>query len=89
MIRVFRFHPFSFVEDEPAGTNPIDWYGALSPAHGGTDACDGFAQTLVERQVSDGHWGHPTFYDQNSTQSLFETPLGTDYLEAVYHYGVH
>ena len=70
----FALSPIQFVEDEPSGTNPIDWYGALSPANGGTDACDGFAQTLVERQATDGHWGYPNFYDQNTTQSLFETP---------------
>lgn len=66
--------PITYVEDQPAGTNPIDWYGALSPANGGTAACDGFAQTLVSRQLSDGHWGYPSFYNENSTQSEFETP---------------
>jgi len=65
--------PITLLEDQPAGTNPIDWYGALSPANGGTAACDGFAQTLVGRQASDGHWGYPSFYDENTTQSLFET----------------
>jgi hypothetical protein len=70
----FNLTPIQFLEDEPSGTNPIDWYGALSPANGGTDACDGFAQTLVSRQASDGHWGYPNFFDYNSTQSLFETP---------------
>lgn len=70
----FGLSPIQFLEDQPAGTNPIDWYGALSPAHGGTSPCDGFAETLVERQASDGHWGNlNSQYDQNSTQSLFET----------------
>ena len=66
--------PIVLLEDQPAGTNPIDWYGALSPANGGTAACDGFAQTLVSRQNSDGHWGYPNYYDEQTTQSLFETP---------------
>ena len=66
--------PITYLEDQPSGTNPIDWYGALSPANGGTDACDGFAQTLLSRQNSDGHWGYPSYYDENTSQSLFETP---------------
>jgi hypothetical protein len=66
--------PLTFLQDEPAGTNPIDWYGALSSANGGTAPCDGFAQTLVGRQNSDGHWGGPSqYYDENGTQGLFET----------------
>ncbi|MGO4882849.1 MAG: hypothetical protein ACLP59_18815 [Bryobacteraceae bacterium] len=69
----FNLSPIQFLEDQPAGTNPIDWYGAISPAHGGTDACDGFAQTLLGRQASDGHWGYPNYFDQNTSQSLFET----------------
>lgn len=42
--------------------NEIDWYGAISSANGGSDPCDGVAQTLVNYQVSpsngsyDGHW---------------------------------
>ena len=66
--------PIKFLEDQPSGTNPIDWYGALSPANGGTSPCDGFAQTLVSRQASDGHWGNPSYNDENSTQADFETP---------------
>jgi len=66
--------PITYLQDEPAGTNPIDWYGDLTSAYGGTAACNGFAQTLVSRQNSDGHWGYPSFYNENSTQSLFETP---------------
>ncbi len=65
--------PITFVADQPSGTNPIDWYGALSPANGGTSACDGFAQTLVSRQASDGHWGNPSYFDENGTQGDFET----------------
>jgi hypothetical protein len=66
--------PLTFVQDEPAGTNPIDWYGALSSANGGTDPCDGFAQTLVSRQQSTGGWGKDdSTWDQNSTQAQFET----------------
>ncbi|MGP0074265.1 MAG: hypothetical protein ACLPWF_20315 [Bryobacteraceae bacterium] len=54
--------PINFLEDVPAGTNSIDWYGALSPANGGTDPCDGVAQTLVSRQQSDGSWYYYSYY---------------------------
>jgi hypothetical protein len=66
--------PNVFTGDPSVPTNTIDWYAALSPANGGTDACDGIAQTLVSYQSSDGHWyGHN--YDQGyqSNQSPFET----------------
>lgn len=58
----------------PAPANEIDWYAALSPANGGTDACDGVAQTLVEIQSADGHW-YGNDYDQGyqANQSPFET----------------
>jgi len=42
--------------------NELDWYGAVSPANGGSDPCDGVAQTLVGLQQNptygsaDGHW---------------------------------
>ncbi len=70
--------PIVNLMDEPSGTNPIDWYGALSPANGGTAACDGFAQTLVSRQYTDGHWygsasGGCGAYDYSCSQTLFET----------------
>jgi large repetitive protein len=45
--------PITFLEDQPSGTNPIDWYNAQA-ANG--DPCDGVAQTQVARQASDGHW---------------------------------
>lgn len=59
--------------------NTIDWYAAVSAANGGTDPCDGVAQTLVSFQLTpgngtfDGHWYGNTadvgYYDQ----SPFET----------------
>jgi hypothetical protein len=51
--------------------NTIDWYGALSAANGGTDPCDGVAQTLVSFQASDGHW-YGNNYDGEG-QDNFET----------------
>lgn len=42
--------PITFLEDRPAGTNPIDWYNSVGPESGGADLCDGVAQTLVKRQ---------------------------------------
>jgi hypothetical protein len=62
---------------EPA--NSLDWYAALSSANGGTDACDGVAQTLVTFQTSpvagvfDGHWYGNTADVGYDLQSNFET----------------
>ncbi|MGA2633929.1 MAG: PEP-CTERM sorting domain-containing protein [Terracidiphilus sp.] len=45
--------PGVFPNSNPAvgqPANTIDWYAALSSANGGTDACDGVAQTIIERQ---------------------------------------
>jgi len=56
--------------------NELDWYAAVSPANGGTDPCDGVAQTLVSLQqspgsgVSDGHW---YANDYSGAQYPFET----------------
>ena len=66
--------PGVFTGDVSVPANTIDWYGALSAANGGTDPCDGIAQTLVSYQSADGHWyGHD--YDQGyqGGQSPFET----------------
>jgi hypothetical protein len=46
----------------PAPVDTIDWYAAVSAANGGSDVCDGVAQTLVTYQqaptygTADGHW---------------------------------
>ncbi len=56
--------------------NELDWYNAVSPANGGSDPCDGVAQTLVSLQqtpssgVSDGHWSGN---DYDSDQFYYET----------------
>ena len=66
--------PNVFTGNTSVPPNSIDWYAALSPANGGSDACDGVAQTLVGYQLPDGHWyGHD--YDQayQGAQSPFET----------------
>jgi len=66
--------PGVFTGDASDPADTIDWYAGLSPANGGSDACDGIAQTLVSYQSPDGHWyGHD--YDQGyqSAQSPFET----------------
>ncbi len=56
--------------------NELDWYGSVSTANGGSDPCDGVAQTLVSLQQSpssgsmDGHWyGN----DYSSAQYPYET----------------
>lgn len=49
---------------------PIDWYGAQTSAHGGTDPTDGVARTLVATQGADGSWfGH----NYTGNQYYFET----------------
>jgi hypothetical protein len=75
--------PIQFMRTETPGVftgnpnvpgNTLDWYSALSPAHGGLDACDGVAQTLVDFQSADGHWyGHDFSQGYQSGQSPFET----------------
>jgi len=67
--------PSVFAGDSSDPTNEIDWYAALSPANGGTDACDGVAQTLVSYQSADGHrYGNDYSQGyQGATQSPFET----------------
>jgi hypothetical protein len=55
-------------------SNTLDWYGAVSPANGGSDACDGVAQTLVTYQSPQGYWyGHDYDEGYQSDQSPFET----------------
>jgi len=70
--------PIQFMRTKTPGVfgagNTIDWYAALSAANGGSDACDGVAQTLVSYQSSDGHWyGHDYDEGYQSAQSPFET----------------
>ena len=48
--------PGVFTTNSSVPANTIDWYAALSPAHGGTDPCDGVAQTLLDRQYAAGFW---------------------------------
>jgi len=73
--------PGVFTTNHSVPANSIDWYAALSPANGGSDPCDGVAQTLVNFQASpdtgvfDGHWYGNTYYIcyQGGCQSPFET----------------
>jgi hypothetical protein len=55
--------------------NTIDWYGAVGPEDGGTDSCDGIAQTLLDRQQSSGLWNSYFDYqvDYSSAQYPYET----------------
>jgi hypothetical protein len=48
--------PGVFTTNSSVPANTIDWYAALSSAHGGTDPCDGVAQTLLDRQYAAGFW---------------------------------
>jgi len=71
--------PNVFTTNTSVPPNTIDWYAALSSAHGGTDPCDGVAQTLVDFQMSpvsgtfDGHWYGNTADVSYYAQSPFET----------------
>jgi len=62
--------PGVFTTNASIPANTIDWYAALSPANGGTDPCDGVAQTLVGRQNAAGYWFGDNYY---SYQNYFET----------------
>jgi hypothetical protein len=66
--------PGVFTGNPNVPANSIDWYAALSAANGGTDACDGVAQTLVSYQSPDGHWyGNDYSQGYQGGQSPFET----------------
>jgi hypothetical protein len=66
--------PSVFTGDSSDPLNTIDWYAALSAANGGTDACDGIAQTLVSYQDPTGFWyGHDYDEGYQGAQSPFET----------------
>jgi len=52
--------------------NTIDWYGAVGPEDGGTDSCDGVAQTLIDRQNATGYWwGADYEYPQTSYETAW------------------
>jgi hypothetical protein len=55
--------PAVFTTNSSVPANTIDWYAALSPTTGGTDPCDGVAQTLLQRQY--GPNNSPNAYGQN------------------------
>jgi hypothetical protein len=63
--------PITFLEDQPSGNNPIDWYNAQA-ANG--DPCDGVAQTLVARQNYSGYTGLWYGQDYYYYQYFFDTP---------------
>jgi hypothetical protein len=71
--------PNVFTTNTSVPPNSIDWYAALSSANGGTDPCDGVAQTLVTFQTQpvagtyDGHWYGNTADVGYDLQSPFET----------------
>jgi hypothetical protein len=81
----FSLSPIQFLRTQTANvfapsdpSNTLDWYAAVSPANGGTDACDGIAQRLVSLQLNppsgygtfDGHWYGNDYY---SYQFPYET----------------
>lgn len=66
--------PNVFTGDSSVPANTIDWYAALSAANGGSDPCDGVAQTLVSYQDPTGYWyNHDYDEGYQSDQSPFET----------------
>jgi hypothetical protein len=42
--------PITLLHSQTPGVSDIDWYNAIGPESGGSDQCDGVAQTLVKRQ---------------------------------------
>jgi hypothetical protein len=67
--------PNVFTGDPSDPPNTIDWYAALSPANGGSDPCDGIAQTIVERQNPSSYPCFGCWYGDNyyGYQNPFET----------------
>lgn len=65
---------FSNPSDPP---NSIDWYAALAPANGGSDACDGIAQTLVSYQGPTGSWIGHDYYQNTPPTTGYQTPFET------------
>lgn len=67
--------PNVFTGDSSVPPNTIDWYAALSSANGGTDPCDGVAQTIVERQSPSAYPCFGCWYGDNyyGYQNPFET----------------
>jgi hypothetical protein len=67
--------PGVFPNSNPAAGQPantIDWYAALSAANGGTDACDGVAQTIIERQYLPAGTAAPG-YNYNGSSSGYNS----------------
>jgi hypothetical protein len=66
--------PNVFTNASQPTNNTIDWYAALSSAHGGTDNCDGVAQTIIDDIVptstGSGYWYSN---DYESAQSQYDT----------------
>ena len=58
---------FPNIPGQPA--NSIDWYAALSSENGGTDACNGVAETILARQGHDNYqYDYPYPYDPGYNQ---------------------
>jgi hypothetical protein len=66
--------PIQYLQDDPAGTNQIDWYAAQASAGA---ACDGVAQTLISDQVQ---------YNPGSPTSPYGYWYGYNYTSAQYNY---
>jgi len=72
--------PITFLEDEPGGTNPIDWYNQIGPESGGSAGCDGVAQVLVKRQgVTSGDGGTVGSPNPSNPQGGFWTGHNYEY----------
>jgi hypothetical protein len=77
--------PGVFPNSNPAAGQPantIDWYAALSPANGGTDACDGVAQTIVERQYLPAATAAPGYNYQGSATGYNSVSPGYWYADS-------
>jgi hypothetical protein len=58
--------PNVFTTNSSIPANTIDWYAALSSANGGTDPCDGVAQTIIDdlqpTSSGSGYWNGDNYY---------------------------
>ena len=68
--------PGVFTTNTSVPANTIDWYAALSPTNGGTDPCDGVAQTIIDDQQANPNGSGSSFWygdNYNGSQDQYET----------------
>jgi hypothetical protein len=76
--------PGVFTGNSSVPKNTIDWYAALTLTNGGSDPCDGVAQTIVQRQY--GPNNAPNLYGQNYSSAIPGFWWGDNYYDYQNYY---